>query len=306
MSAADNLLRLGTRGSLLARMQSELVAASLQKLHPHLQIELIIRKTSGDAIQDRPLHDAGGKGLFTKELEEALLAGEIDFAVHSYKDVPVTMPLVDQSNLIIAATPVRADAADVLVSTKAKRIGDLPPGAKIGTDSLRRRCQLLSIRSDFQIASVRGNIDTRIRKLRDGQYDAIILAMAGLQRSNLFDPHDMTPIPLEEMLPAAGQAALAIQCRKDDERVKQLLSPLNDPITQQCVAMERALVAALNGDCTSPIAALATIENLKIHLRAAVGMRGGELPVTRALGENVAQVVDELLKQNPALMDRGS
>src|ERR1700733_1616435 len=153
-------LRLGTRGSLLARMQSEIIADSLRKLHPHLQIEIVIRKTSGDTVQDRPLHEAGGKGLFTKELEEAILANEIDLAVHSYKDVPVTMPLVDQSELIVAATPPREDAADVLVSTKSKRLSDLPPRATIGTDSLRRRCQLLAIRSDFQIASVRGNIDT--------------------------------------------------------------------------------------------------------------------------------------------------
>jgi hydroxymethylbilane synthase len=290
-------------------MQSEIVAASLRKMHPHLHVELIIRKTSGDQIQDRPLHEAGGKGLFIKELEEALLADEIDLAVHSYKDVPVTMPLVDQSELIVAATPRRADAADVLVSSKAKGLRDLPPNAKIGTDSLRRRCQLLSIRSDFQIASVRGNIDTRIRKLRDGQYDAIILAMAGLKRSELFDSQDMTPIPLDEILPAAGQGALAIQCRKKDRRMKELLAPLNDSITQQCVMLERALVAELNGDCYSPIAVLATVQHRTIRLRAAVGERGGELPVARASAEAdldvprsaLLSVVDKLLEQNPAL-----
>ncbi|HMB95501.1 MAG TPA: hydroxymethylbilane synthase [Tepidisphaeraceae bacterium] len=298
---SDSVLRLGTRGSLLARMQSEIVADALRKLHPHLQVELIIFKTSGDKILDRPLWDACGKGLFTKELEEALLADAIDLAVHSCKDVPVTMPLVDQSELIIAAMPTRQDARDVLVSTKAKRLRDLPPHAKVGTSSLRRKCQLLSIRSDFQIESVRGNIDTRIRKLREGQYDGLILAMAGLVRSQLFDERDMTPISLDEMLPAAGQGALAIQCRKNDDRVKELLRPLNDPITQGCVTMERELVEVLQGDCMSPIAALANVEDRRIKLRAAVGMRGGELPVVRAIGESVNEVVQKLFEQNPAL-----
>jgi hydroxymethylbilane synthase len=297
MNASDRLLRLGTRGSLLARMQSQTIADAFQRLHPQIEVELIICKTSGDKIQDKPLWDVGGKGLFTKELEEALLSNAIDFAVHSYKDVPVTMPLVEQSNLIIAAVPRRADVRDVLVSRKSKRLSDLPPNAKIGTSSLRRKCQILSIRSDFQIQPVRGNIDTRIRKLREGEYDAVILAMAGLERSDLFDAHDMTPISLDEMLPAAGQGALAIECRKNDRRVRELLEPLNDPTTKKCVDMERDLVAALDGDCTSPIAALATTENGKIILYAAVGAREGELPVVRAKAESVQQ----LLEQNPAL-----
>src|SRR5687768_18563534 len=169
----DPTLRLGTRGSLLARTQSMLVADALERAHLGLKIEMHIVKTTGDQITDRPLHEAGGKGLFTKELEQALLAGEIDFAVHSYKDVPVTMPLVDQADLVIAAVPTREDPRDVLVSRKAKRLADLPPGARVGTGSLRRACQIVHARPDVVIEPVRGNIDTRLRKLTEGHYDAI-------------------------------------------------------------------------------------------------------------------------------------
>src|SRR5687768_14549647 len=167
------VLRLGTRGSLLARTQSQLVADDLMLRHPGLRVELVIVRTSGDRITDRPLHEFGGKGLFTKELEQALLAGEVDFAVHSFKDVPVTMPLVDTSGLTIAAVPAREDPRDVLVSRKAKRLADLPPGARVGTGSLRRACQIVHARPDVVIEPVRGNIDTRLRKLTEGHYDAI-------------------------------------------------------------------------------------------------------------------------------------
>lgn len=279
-------LRLGTRGSLLARMQSQLIANALEKHHPNLKVELIICKTTGDKVQDRPLHEVGGKGVFTKELEEALLENSIDLAVHSFKDVPVTMPLVDQSDLTIAAVPSREDARDVLASTKSKSISDLPQGAVIGTSSLRRRCQLLAIRPDLNIQFIRGNIDTRIRKLREGQFDAVVLALAGLKRSGMFDQTDMTPIPLEQMLPAAAQGALAIQCRKSDQSTVRLVSVLNDPVTHQCVGLERDVVMALNGDCHSPIAALATMEEKRLHLRVTVGSRGGALPVIHAQAES--------------------
>src|SRR5262249_52780625 len=155
-------------GSLLARMQSQIIADALAKLHPDLKVELVICKTTGDKIQDRPLNQAGGKGLFTKELEEALLAKTVDFAVHSLKDVPVTMPLVDQSELVIAAVPPREDVRDVLASAKAKAIAELPPGARVGTGSLRRRCQILALRNDLKVELIRGNIDTRVRKMREG------------------------------------------------------------------------------------------------------------------------------------------
>jgi hydroxymethylbilane synthase len=293
-------LRLGTRASLLARTQSQMVADELTRRHRGLRVELVFCKTTGDKIQDRPLHEAGGKGLFTKELEEALLAGTVDFAVHSFKDVPVTMPLVDQSNLIIAAVPTREGVCDVMVSTKAKSIDGLPRGAKVGTGSLRRRCQLLAIRPDLNVEPIRGNVDTRIRKQREGQCDAVILAMAGLKRSALFDQNDMTPIPLEQVLPAAAQGALAIQCRREDVRTMALLGVLSDPVSFLCVRIERSVVAALNGDCHSPIAALATVEAGIVHLRVAVGARGGELPLLRAEAsaevKNAEEARDRVIK----------
>jgi hydroxymethylbilane synthase len=284
---------------MLSRMQSQWVADAVEKRHPGVRVELILIKTTGDQITDRPLHDAGGKGLFTKEIELALLRREIDFAVHSYKDVPVTMPLVDQAELVMAATPAREDPRDVLISTAAKGVGDLADGARVGTGSLRRRCQLLAARPDLNVQLIRGNIDTRLRKLREGQYDAILLAFAGLRRGGLFDGQDMTPLDADEMLPAAGQGALAIQCRRDDATTRKLLAGLHDRPTAACVDLERAVVRALEGDCHSPIAALATIDGNSLTLRTAVGKAGGDPPVLRAsaTGEaaNPAAVLDAVV-----------
>jgi len=284
-NSAITSLRLGTRGSLLARAQSRLVADSLRQLHPGLRIDEVVYKTTGDAIADRPLHDLGGKGLFTKELEQALLNREIDFAVHSFKDLPVTLPLVEQANLIIAAVPVREDARDLLVSGGAKRIADLPPGARVGTGSLRRRCQILACRGDLIVEPVRGNIDTRLRKFRDGHFDAIVLAMAGVRRAGLFDPAIMTPLDESEMLAAPGQGALALQCRRDDSSTADLLAAMNDPATAAAVAAERELVRLLGGDCLSPIAAQAHASGQIFRLKAVVGGRGGQLPVLHAAAE---------------------
>jgi hydroxymethylbilane synthase len=267
---------------MLARTQSGMVAERLTRLCPGLSVQLVVYKTSGDKFTDRPLHEAGGKGLFTKELELALLAGEIDFAVHSLKDVPVTMPLVEQDNLIIAAIPEREDPRDVLVSERYHSIDELPKGARVGTGSLRRRCQLLAARPDLDVVPLRGNLDTRLRKCADGAYDAIVLAMAGINRADLFDEARMFPIPTEQMLPAAGQGALALQCCRDDDHVRGVLSLLHDPTTATCVRAERAVVAGLNGDCHSPIAALATIANNELTLRTAIGAPGGRLPVVNA------------------------
>ncbi|HEX2972851.1 MAG TPA: hydroxymethylbilane synthase [Tepidisphaeraceae bacterium] len=286
ITASTTILRLGTRGSLLARVQSQMVADELEKRHPGLRVELCIFKTSGDQIADRPLHQVGGKGLFTKELEQALLAGQVDLAVHSFKDVPVTMPLVDQAELMIAAVPAREDPRDVLVCQEAKRIQDLRPGAKVGTGSLRRRAQLLALRPDLQVEGIRGNIDTRVRKLRHGAFDAVILALAGLKRSGLFDASIMQPIPLTDFLPAAGQGALALQCRRNDQPTRQLLAAVHDEPSATCVRLEREVVRRLEGDCFSPIAAFATIANQKVELRVAVGKQGGELPVLSASAQS--------------------
>jgi hydroxymethylbilane synthase len=270
---------------LLARTQSLLVAADLERLHTGLQVELTIVKTGGDAVTDQPLHDLGGKGLFTRELEQALLDGAVDFAVHSYKDVPVTMPLVDSSALLIAATPAREDPRDVLVvrcgveGQSPTGLDGLVAGATVGTGSLRRKCQLLRRRPDLIVQPIRGNIDTRLRKLEEGQFDAIVLAMAGLHRTRLFDAGRMCLLDPAEMLPAPGQGALALQCRHSDDRTRQLLAPLHDEATDICVRAERELVRLLEGDCRSPIAALATVNDGAMHLRAAIGARDGGLPV---------------------------
>jgi len=277
------------------------VADQLMRLHPGLRVELRIYRTSGDQIVDRPLHELGGKGLFTKELQRALLDRQIDFAVHSYKDVPVTMPLVDASGLVMAAVPPRLDPRDVLVSSQARSIEDLPAQAKVGTGSLRRRCQLLARRSDLRVSMVRGNIDTRLRKLRQGEFDAVILAMAGLQRAQLFEAQTMTPIAAELMLPAGGQAALALECRKEDHRTQQLLQSLHDPVTAQCVELERAVVEALGGDCHSPIAVLATREQDQLHLRCVVGARDGQPPLVSAQARSPwntpRQALDDVVQQ---------
>ena len=305
-TAPQTTLRLGARGSLLSRMQSQWVADALEKAHPSLHVELVLIKTTGDQITDRPLHDAGGKGLFTKEIELALLRDEIDFAVHSYKDVPVTMPLVDPSDLVMAATPQREDPRDVLISPSAKSVAELRNGSKVGTGSLRRQCQLLAARPDLSVQLIRGNVDTRLRKLRDGQYDAIVLAMSGLRRSALFDGHDMTPLDFDQMLPAAGQGALAAQCRRADVRTRQLLAALHHEPTATCVDLERALVQALNGDCHSPIAALATLdpESQQLTFRAAVGKSGGHPPVLRASATGTQTHATDLLNAVVADLER--
>jgi hydroxymethylbilane synthase len=287
ITGASQVLRLGTRGSLLARTQSQLIADELMKIHTGLRIELVIVKTTGDRITDKALHEIGGKGLFTKEIEIALINGEIDFAVHSFKDVPVTMPLVEAAaeKLVIAAVPKREDPRDVMIMHKPDVVA-LADRAVVGSSSLRRRCQILDASPKVRVVALRGNIDTRLRKLRAGEFDVVILAMAGLLRAGLYDPSYMKPLPVDQMLPAAGQGALALQCRRDDSPTRAILSNLNDPVTEQCVAAERAVVRALNGDCHSPIAALATFHDKfgpgMFNLRVTVGQPGGEPPVKRA------------------------
>ena len=282
MSESTHTLRLGTRGSLLAKTQSQLVASELEKRHKGLAVELIILKTSGDHIQDKPLYEFGGKGLFTKELEQGLQRNEIDVAVHSFKDVPVTQPLVAVDDLVIAAVPEREDPRDVFCSLITRQIEELPREAKVGTSSLRRRCQLLAVRPDLRIDVLRGNIDTRLRKLRDGAFDAIVLAAAGLRRTGLFNEAEMSMLDPDQMLPAPGQGALAVQCRRNDERTRELLSVLDHRDTERAVTAERIIVQTLGGDCHSPIGALAEIDGENMSLRVAIGSRGGEPPIIRA------------------------
>ena len=276
------VLRIGTRASLLATRQTGWVADRLRAENPGLEIEIIQITSTGDRIQDRPLYEFGGKGLFTQELEIALLEHRVDLAVHSFKDVPVTMPLVQQSGLIFAAVPKREDPRDAMIATAVRRIQDLPRGAKVGTGSLRRRCQLLAMRGDLVIEPIRGNIDSRLRKLREGQYDAVILAMAGLKRAGLFEAACMTAILPQEMVPSAGQGALALQCRADDAQTQQIAAAMEDAESRLCVLAERHLVLELNGDCHSPIGALATIEKGIMTLHGALGGSDGNPPVAKS------------------------
>lgn len=294
MYSPNHPLIIGTRASLLARTQTSQVAAMLQAAHPGLPLKIELITSSGDQIQDRPLHEFGGKGLFTKEIEQALLDQRIDLAVHSLKDLPVTQPLVDSESLTFIS-PLREDPRDLLVSRLARRIEDLPARARVGTGSLRRRSQLLDLRPDLIIEPIRGNIDTRLRKLRGGEYDAVILALAGVKRAGLFDESDMTPIPIATLLPAAGQAALAIQYRADDPAAGAIAAAIADESTLTAVTAERALVSALNGDCHSPIAAYARLEGQILTLAAAVGKTDGDPPVARGQAVGSPQHTDQIL-----------
>jgi hydroxymethylbilane synthase len=281
---AAPLLRLGTRGSKLALTQAGLVRDALAIAVPALAasdaIEIVAIKTTGDAIQDRPLSEAGGKGLFVKEIEEALLAGRIDAAVHSMKDMPVAQP----DRLVISAFLPREDARDALIAGEVKRIADLRRGAVVGTSALRRRAQLLHRRPDLQIVNLRGNVDTRLAKREAGIVEATVLALAGLKRLGV--AHVGTPVPEDEMLPAVGQGTVCIECRQDDARTRAWLTAIDHAPTATCVAAEHAMLAVLDGSCRTPIAghAIITTEGL-LHLRGLiVKPDGSELIATERRG----------------------
>ncbi len=239
-----------TRPSALARWQTQWVMDALRKVHPGLSCEEKVITTQGDKILDKPLPEIGGKGLFTQELENELLSGAVHCAVHSLKDLPIE----DSDGLTIGCIPSRAEARDALISEKGYTIDTLPKGAKVGTSSLRRAAQFLAIRPDVQIESLRGNVDTRVRKALEGQYDAIVLAGAGLTRLGL-EKHVTEWLSLEIMLPAPGQGALAVQCRSDDQTTLDLLKALEDEATRRAVTAERAFLEGLGGGCSVPVAA---------------------------------------------------
>ena len=262
---------LGTRGSKLAVHQSEWVQAQLHALAPHVTVTLRRIQTSGDRILDVPLAQIGGKGLFVKEIEEALLSGEIDLAVHSMKDVPTELP----DGLEILCVPPREEPRDALISRDGKLFLDLPVGAKIGTSSLRRQSQLLHARPDLTIAMLRGNLDTRLKKLHEGQFDAIVLAAAGLRR--LAWAHEITEYLAPQIsLPAIGQGALGIEGRKDDAFIRSLLSGLDHVPSKIAVLAERALLHRLQGGCQVPIAAHATLTGTKVRLEGVVASVDGK------------------------------
>jgi hydroxymethylbilane synthase len=259
-----------TRPSALARWQTSWVIERLQEAWPELPCEEKVFTTQGDRILDRPLPEIGGKGLFTEELEKAILSGEVDAAVHSLKDLPVENP----EGIVIAAIPQRADARDVLVSSEGWRLDTLPEGSRVGTSSLRRASQLLALRPDLQIESLRGNVDTRLRKAMEKQYDAIILAGAGIDRLGL-DGFASERLPYESMLPAPGQGALAVQCRKDDHFSLQRLAALEHQPTRMAVQAERSFLSALGGGCSLPVGAFALIEAGVIHMQGVVASPNG-------------------------------
>ena len=277
------LLRLGTRGSKLALIQAGLVRDALAAAIPALAapdaVEIVAIRTTGDAIQDRPLSEAGGKGLFVKEIEEALLSRRIDVAVHSMKDMPTAQP----PGLVVAAFLPREDARDVLIAGDAKRIADLKQGAIVGTSALRRRAQLLHRRPDLQIVNLRGNVDTRLAKRAAGVVEATVLALAGLKRLGM--AHVGTPVPEDEMLPAVGQGAVCVECRAEDVRVRAWLAAIDHRPTATCVAAEHAMLVVLDGSCRTPIAGHAILAADGLHLRGLiVKPDGSELIATERRG----------------------
>jgi hydroxymethylbilane synthase len=272
-SRPANTITIATRKSPLALWQAEYVKARLEQLHANLTVILLPMTSRGDHILDVPLAKVGGKGLFVKELEHALLENEADIAVHSMKDVPMEFP----EGLSLSVICEREDPRDAFVSNKYSRFADLPQGAVVGTSSLRRQCQLLEQRPDLQIRFLRGNVNTRLRKLDEGEYEAIILAAAGLMRLKMHDRIAEYLSP-EICLPAGGQGAVGIECRDDDEQVKTWLAPLNDTITHECVAAERAMNRRLEGGCQVPIASYAihSDDRKQLWLRGLVGSPDGK------------------------------
>jgi hydroxymethylbilane synthase len=263
-------LTVATRRSALALAQCRAFVARLGALDPTAPLRELQVVTSGDRIQDRPLTELGGKGLFVKEIEEALLEGRADFAVHSIKDVPGVLP----AGLTIACIPAREDARDVLVAPAHGTLAALPAGARVGTSSLRRMAQLVAIRPDLRVAPIRGNVDTRLRKLDAGEFDAIVLARAGLVRLGLTG-RATEVLSTDVSLPAVGQGALGIECREGDENVRARLALLHDAETATCVAAERGVLIALGGDCRTPLGAFAERVGDAIRLRAFVANADG-------------------------------
>jgi hydroxymethylbilane synthase len=272
-------LRLGTRGSPLARHQAALAAAALRAAVPDLHagdaVEIVVIRTTGDRVRDRPLAEIGGKGLFCKEIEAALLAGEIDVAVHSVKDLPTWLP----DGLVLGAVLRRGDPRDALIAREGTSIAALPQGARVGSASLRRRAQLLARRPDLQIGLLRGNVETRLAKVRAGEVDATLLGLAGLQRLGL-EGAASTILEPEELLPAVGQGAIGLQCRQSDERLRALLAPVDHGPSSVCISAERAMLDALDGSCHTPIAGLAPLAGGMLHLRGLVARADGTCCLT--------------------------
>jgi hydroxymethylbilane synthase len=286
-------VRIGTRGSQLALRQAEEIAAGLRRAWPRIEVELVPIRTSGDRLATAHLAEVGGKGLFVQEIDEALREGRVDLAVHSLKDLPGERP----RDLVLAAFPRREDPRDVLVGATPTTMDALPTGARVGTSSLRRSVQLLARRPDVAAMPIRGNVDTRLRKLRQGEYDALVLAAAGLRRLGLLDA-TATLLEPDEMLPAVGQGTLGVETRADDGEILALAEPLTDGETRTATLAERAFLEAVGGTCTTPLAAYARRAGNRLRLDAFVAtpdgarvMRDGEVgdpEAPEALGRRLA------------------
>jgi hydroxymethylbilane synthase len=272
MAQSTPILRVGTRGSPLALVQAHTVRTRLSAAlgEPEDAIELIIIKTSGDAIQDRPLAEVGGKGLFTKEIEEAMLEGRVDLAVHSAKD----MPTISQPGLMLVACLEREDPRDVFISHRGKSFADLPNGATLGTASLRRQAIAKRLRPDLQVKPLRGNVETRLRKLADGEVDATILALAGMRRLGLTQ-HATAVMSADEFLPAVAQGAIGIEAREKDTRTRDILARINHADTLTAISCERAFLAELDGSCKTPIAGHASLAGDALQFRGLIARPDG-------------------------------
>ena len=289
-------LLFATRPSALARWQTGWVIEKLRRLQPGLECVEVVMTTHGDRVLDKPLPEIGGKGVFTQELEAALLDGRVQAAVHSLKDLPVEQP----QGLTIGCIPPRAEVRDALIAPAGWTLETLPEEARLGTSSLRRAAQALARRPDLRIEPLRGNVDTRLRKVQDGQYDAIILAGAGLKRLGL-EAHVSQWLPLEVMLPAPGQGALAVQCRGDDAETQRVLAALEDAPARRAVTAERAFLAGLGGGCALPVAAYADIHDDSLQLTGLVASVDGQEMVRvtgdgtdpEALGRRLAEAALE-------------
>ena len=289
-------LTFAIRPSALARWQTARVIQLLQAAHPGLRCSEYVIATAGDRVADRPVPEIGGKGLFTRELEDALLSGEVHAAVHSLKDLPVE----STPGIVVAAIPERESAYDALVSASGQTLSALPEGARVGTSSLRRAAQLLARRPDLTILPLRGNVDTRVGKVLNSEYDAIVLAQAGLMRVGL-QAHISEVLPLEVMLPAPGQGALAVQCRAYDSETLELLAAIHDPLTAAAVDAERSFLGGLGRGCLLPIAAFAEHHDGNLILTGAVLSADGKQSIrlsavdttSHRLGERLAELVLE-------------
>jgi hydroxymethylbilane synthase len=294
-------LRIATRKSPLAMWQAEHVAASLRAAHPGLQVELLGMSTQGDKILDTPLAKIGGKGLFVKELEQGMLEGRADIAVHSMKDVPVELP----AGLHLPVIMAREDPRDAFVSNRYASLDELPEGARVGTSSLRRQCQLADRRPDLLIQPLRGNVNTRLAKLDAGDYDAVILAAAGLKRLG-FAERIRACIPPEDSLPAIGQGAVGIECRSDDARVNALIAPLHHAETAARVRAERAMNHRLHGGCQVPIGGYALLEQDTLWLRGLVGTVDGSEVIRAEIRGPVSAAEDLGTALAEELLDHGA